>query len=37
MKRRKMSPKTARKVFKRGDRTKTVNLKATPMRGGFRM
>lgn len=36
--RRKMSRRTSRKVFKKGAvRTKSVNLRATPMRGGFRI
>lgn len=36
--RRKMSPRTSKKVFKKGAvRTKSINLRATPMRGGFRI
>lgn len=38
MKRHKMSKKTSKKVFKKGAvRTKSLNLRATPMRGGFRI
>ena len=37
-KRHKMSKRASRKVFRKGAlRTKRVNLRATPMRGGFRI
>jgi len=37
-KRRKMSKKSSRRVFRKGAlNIKTRNLKATPMRGGFRI
>lgn len=36
-KRRKMSRKMNRKVFRRGAATKKKNLRARPMRGGFRI
>lgn len=36
--RRKMSRRTSKKVFRKGAvRTKSVNLRAAPMRGGFRI
>lgn len=36
--RRKMSRRTSKKVFKKGAvRTRSINLRATPMRGGFRI
>lgn len=36
--RRRMSRRTSKKVFRKGAvRTKSVNLRATPMRGGFRI
>lgn len=36
--RHKMSRRTSKKVFRKGAvRTKSVNLRATPMRGGFRI
>lgn len=36
--RRKMSRRASKKVFRKGAvRTKSVNLRATPMRGGFRI
>lgn len=37
-KRHKMSKRQSKKVFKKGSvRTKSINLRATPMRGGFRI
>lgn len=36
--RRKLSRRTSKKIFRKGAvRTKSVNLRATPMRGGFRI
>lgn len=36
--RRKMSRRTSKKIFRKGAvRTKSINLRATPMRGGFRI
>lgn len=38
LKRRKMSKKASRRVFRKGALSiRTRNLKATPMRGGFRI
>lgn len=38
MKRRKMSKKASRRVFRKGAlNVRTKNLKAVPMRGGFRI
>lgn len=37
MKRRKMSRRGNRKNFRRGTRTNRKNLRAAPMRGGFRL
>lgn len=34
--RRKLSGKTAAKVFRKGDRTNVKNISARPMRGGIR-
>lgn len=38
MKRRKLSKKKSRRIFRKGaNKTKSINLRATPMRGGFRI
>lgn len=38
MKRRKLSKKKSKRIFRRGaNKTKSINLRATPMRGGFRI
>lgn len=37
MKRRKMGYQESRRNFSRGSRTKSVNMRGTPMRGGIRL
>ena len=37
MKRRPLSQKAAKKVFKRGARTKSMNIRRSPSRGGIRL
>lgn len=38
MKRRKLSKKKSKRIFRKGaNKTKSINLRAAPMRGGFRI
>ena len=36
MRRRKMNKRKSKRVFRKGSKTRTINIRAKPWRGGFR-